>query len=114
MRAAPVAASMQKLWLEKVPGMFAEARIWRSQSVSKVRERGCPFWNRNKGPGTSPLLARYVITEWTAQSGVRPRPMWIKAAFLNGSVFEPLIFTRMHAGADRESTAILALLNEVT
>jgi len=97
---------MWKLWLEKLPGMFAEARIFQSQSASKAHKRGHPFWNRSKGPGTSPLLARYAITEWTAQSGDQPRSMWIKAPFLNGSVFEPLIFTRMHVGADGESTAM--------
>ena len=32
--------------------------------------------------------------------------MWIRAPFLKGSVFEPLIFKRMHEGVDGESTAM--------
>ena len=32
--------------------------------------------------------------------------MWIKAPFRNGSVFDALIFTRMHEGVDGESTAM--------
>ena len=54
---------MRKLWLEKLPGMFADAKICRSQSVSKAHERGCPFWSRNKGPGMSPLRVKYDTTE---------------------------------------------------
>ena len=97
---------MRKLWLEKLPGMFADAKICRSQSVSKARERGCPLWNKNKGPGTSPLQVRYDSTNCTVQSGGRPRPMWIKAPFLKGSVFKPLILKHMHEVADEESTAM--------
>ena len=97
---------MRKLRLEKLPGMFADAMICQSQSVSKARERGCPFWNRNKGPGTSPLQVRYDSNESTAHSGGWPRPMWIKAPFLKGSVLEPLILKRMHEGTDGESTAM--------
>ena len=40
------------------------------------------------------------------ETGGWPRPMWIKAPFLNGSVFEALIFKCMHEGADGESTAM--------
>ena len=90
----------------EVAGMLADARICWSQSMSKECERGGPVWNRNKGPGTSTLRARYDITKWTAQSRGQSRPMWIKVPFLNGSVFEALIFKCMHEGADGESTAM--------
>ena len=98
----PVASPIRKLGLEKLPGMFTDAKICQSQSVSKARERGCPFWNGNKAP----LRVRYDSTECTAQSGGQPRPMWIKVPFLKGSVFEPSILKRTHEGAGRESTAM--------
>ena len=52
-------------------------------------------------------------SEICAQSGSRPRPMWIIAPFLKGSVFEPLILKRMHEGADGNPLQCLGHLNDM-
>ena len=52
------------------------------------------------------LLRTFLWAARTAQSGRLPTPIWMKQPFLNGSVFEPLILTRMQDGAEGESTEI--------
>ena len=95
---------MWKLWLEKWPEIPAVAIILLSQSVSRARERGCPFSHRNRGPGPWPLITRYVSNVWTAHKGYLPRPIWMEQPLRKGSVYEALMMTQMHEGFEVEST----------
>ena len=84
--------------------------VRRCQDLPKpVRKQGTrerlPILEQKQGTGDVTRV-RYDSTEFTVQSGGQPRPMLIKAPFLKGSGFEPLILKCMHEGADRESTAM--------
>ena len=50
LRAATVVALTQKLWLEKLPGIPATAKICLIQLVRLARDKGLPSWNKNIAP----------------------------------------------------------------
>ena len=101
-----MAAPMRKLWLEKFPAIPAAAMICLSHWVRRPWESGRPSWRQNKGPGELPLWERYAIVAGTAQSGWRPRPIWMSEPLQKGSVLDALILTRIQEGEDGASTAI--------
>ena len=72
-----------------------EKMSWNHYVYSMARDNGCPSWNRNKGPGASPLSTKYASRDWIAQSGGSPLPMCTKQPLEKGSVFEALIRIRM-------------------
>ena len=106
--AAAVAASMRKLWLEKLPRTPVEPKIRLRHVDSSSRVRGWPFSRINKGPSPHPRRWRNASTAFTTQIGLRPRPMKIKQPFRNGSVFEAFMLTRSEVGWENVSAAISA------
>jgi len=87
--------------------------ICQIQLVSKVRDKGQPFWSRNQpcwsrneGPPKFPHMDKYSITAWRAHMGKQPCAIWIKQPLGKRSVLEALILMRKHEGLVCESTAI--------
>ena len=102
---------MRKLWLEKFLAIPAAAMICLSHWVRRPWESGRPSWRQNKGPGELPLWERYAIMACTAQTGWRPRPIWMSESLQKGSILDALILTRIQEGEDGASTAISRTVN---
>ena len=104
--AAKVTALIRKLWLEKSPGRPAYRRIALYLSVSKERDKGRPFSQRNRGPGRLPRRSRKETTAWTANKGGEPGSTRMLHPFRKGSVLEALMQIWRQDGLRGTSTAI--------